>query len=497
VLLPALVARELCDVARSHHDVHPEGASAERIVGWLGAFIPRVMSPESLDSAARHAGAEPLWTGRQRAYSESALRQAAARLDTEGAWVHVARAVWTQVDDVVTKVDDEVIAYTDMFDQPYYTKKLAHAAPIGRLGNRLLACAYFGLTTITLPQGPTLFVHLSWHKPAAPLRDGLEELFEDEARMAWWHEHVRLHIVDRGANGDPVLSWMWAWGVPYLTVGRKGAELWRFRTPTLRNKHALPFVVRPDTRLGGDAEDGPWEMIVPAHPNNPNATRGIRFRSAVAFSNVELLTLNALYKSRWPCMENKIKALQSQGFGRNRTRRLELMVSRGTDGKLAKSRERVQRLTAQSVQLQALSASRKNLSRLAATKKSLQKEKTKQATIENNATLKHARVVGGAERLGKWLHLLVHNAVALALVTSPVEEVHGMDPATVSALLLRRSATTRIEAGRLTMWVDALNDVNDRRRQVALVEVFNKLGLRCRGCTVVIHLNESAVRKAS
>ena len=342
-----------------------------------------------------------------------------------------------------------------------------------------------------------MFVHLSWHKPGAPLRDALEDLFDDEARMAWWHEHVRLHIVDRGANGDPVLRWLWAWEVPYLTIGRKGAELWRFHAPTLRNEHALPFVVRPDTRLGGDAEDGPWELVVPAHPDDPDATRGIRFRSAVAFTEAELLALNALYKSRWPSMENWIKALQSQGFGRNRTRHLELVVSRGTDGKVAASRERVEERVAKVVELGELPVSGKTFERLAAAARAVRKEEAKQGAIVEGASLKHARVEGGAERLGKWLHLLVHNAMALALATSPVEEVRVMDPTTVSALLLGRPALTCIEAERLTMWVDALDAADDRRRQAALVEVFNKLGLRCRGCIVVIHLRERAAEKAA
>jgi hypothetical protein len=459
-------------------------------VGWLGALIPRVMFPGSLCSAARKACAEPLWTGRHRAYAESTIRQAADRLDTEGAWTHVAKAVWNQVQDAVAKVDEEVIAYTDMFDQPYYTKKFAHAAPIGRLGNRLLACAYFGLTTIALPGGPTLFVHVSWHKPAAPLRDGLEDLFDDTSRMAWWHEHVRLHIVDRGANGDPVLSWLWDWGVPYLTIGRKGADLWRFHHPTLRNEHALPFVVRADTRLDGDVEDGPWEVVVPAHPDAPDATRGFRFRSAVLFSNADLLALNRVYKSRWPSMENGIKALQSQGFGRNRTRRLKLVVSRGTDGKTAKSRERVEKLKVKEVELRQLPASCKTSKRLAAAEEAVRKEEAKQLALVEDATLKHARVEGGTERLGKWLHLLVHNAMALALATSSTEEVRVMDPTTVSALLLSHSALTCITDGRLTMWVNALDDADDRRRQAALVEVINKLELQCRGRVVVIHLRE-------
>ncbi|MBK6533447.1 MAG: hypothetical protein IPF99_28810 [Deltaproteobacteria bacterium] len=455
------------------------------------------MSPSSLTAAARHAGAEPLWTGRPRAYAESTLRQAADRLDAEGAWAHVAHAVRAQVEGAVAKVDGEVIAHTDMLDQPYFTKKLAHAAPIGRLGNRLLGCAYFGLTTVALPGGPTLFAHLSWHKPAAPLRDALEDLFDDEARLGWWHEHVRLHIVDRGANGDPVLRWLWSWEVPYLTIGHRGAELWRFHAPTLRNAHALPIVVRPDRRLGGDAADGPWEVIVPAQPDDPDATRGIRFRSAVAFTEAELLSLNALYKSRWPSMENELKALQSQGFGRNRTRRLELVVSRGTDGEVTRLREREARWRGKVRELEAEPLSGKAVGRLIAAAGKVEQARAKQAAVVAAAPLKHARVEGGAERLGKWLHLLVHNAMALALATSPDEEVRVMAPTTVGELLLGQSALTVVETERLTMWVDALDAAEDRRRQAALVEVFNNLGLRCRGSAVLIHLHQRPAERTS
>lgn len=125
-------------------------------------------------------------------------------------------------------------------------------------------------------------------------------------------------------------------------------------------------------------------------------------------------------------MENEIKALQSRGFGRYRTRQLELTECRGT------------------------------------------------------------------ERLGKWLHLLVHNAMRLGLASSPDEAVCVIEPNTVFELLLGRSALTCVEDGRLTMWVDALDGADDRGRQAALVEVFNQLGLRCRGRDVVIHLREMA-----
>ena len=176
--------------------------------------------------------------------------------------------------------------------QPDYTKKYAHAAPIARLGNRLLAAAYFGLTTAAIPSGPTLFLHLSWHT---------------------------------------------------------------------------------------------------------------------------------------------------------------LTTSRGVDGA-------VERLHGRELEMRA-----------------------RVAAVEN-ATLKNARVVGGSERLARPLDLLTQNALSLALYGSDDEAVRVMEPNTVFALLLDRPAITRIEDGRLTLWVEALDAAVDRRRQEALVAVFNKLALRCCGC---------------
>ena len=206
--------------------------------------------------------------------------------------------MWDQVDCSVRAIDEPVIAYTDFFDQPYYTKQLAHAGPIGRLGNRLLAAAYFGVTTVAIPSGPTLFLHLSWHKPAAPLHDGLVDLLADPVRLAWWHEHVRFHIWDRGGNGDRTLRLAWVWEIPYLTIGRKSPELWRFHATTSRDEHDRPLVLRPDRRLDGTMADGPWEALVPARPDDPSSERGICFRSAVALSELELGQLTVFYKSR-------------------------------------------------------------------------------------------------------------------------------------------------------------------------------------------------------
>lgn len=70
-----------------------------------------------------------------------------------------------------------------------------------------------------------------------------------------------------------------------------------------------------------------------------------------------------------------------------------------------------------------------------------------------------------------------------------------MDAAALFELLLGRAALTRLERGRRTLWVDALDDAV-RRCQAALVEVFNKLGLRCRGRVVTLRLHERAMQRS-
>ncbi len=80
-----------------------------------------------------------------------------------------------------------------------------------------------------------------------------------------------------------------------------------------------------------------------------------------------------------------------------------------------------------------------------------------QTRLTREETLKHARPAGGAEREGKWLHLLGHNAPTLALLRSAEPEVRAMDAATVFELLLDRPALTCIEEGRMTMWLACSN----------------------------------------
>lgn len=143
------------------------------------------MHPGGWTAAARFAGAEPLWTGRARPYDESTLRRVADCLEAEGGAAHVAAVLRRQVDCAVRATGDPVVAYTDVFDQPWYTK--------------------------------------------APAR-----------------------------RAEAVLDRAWALEVPYLTIGRQRAELWRFRAPTARNDAGLPITVRADARLGGTVAAGPW-----------------------------------------------------------------------------------------------------------------------------------------------------------------------------------------------------------------------------------------------
>jgi len=216
----------------------------------------------------------------------------------------------------------------------------------------------------------------------------------------------------------------------------------------------------------------------------------------VPLTESDLRTLTVDYKSRWPSMENLIKALLSRGFGRNRTRALEMTTSRGVDGAVERLHGRELELRAKVAQLATEPAGAKNLA--AVVKAVGQVEATRAAKVAavENATLKNARVVGGSERLAKQLHLLTQNALSLALYGSDDEAVHVMEPNTVFALLLDRPAITCIEDGKLTLCVKALDAAADRRRQEALVAVFNNLALRCRGCAVKIRLRQSHEEKA-
>lgn len=192
-----------------------------------------------------------------------------------------------------------------------------------------------------------------------------------------------------------------------------------------------------------------------------------------------------------------MRALQARGFGRNRMRHLELTVSRGTEGELARLRAHEATLQEKLDELEQQPFHRKTHERFLAMARRVYQARQKRESFEANAARKNARVEGGGERLGKWLHMMVHNALLLALAGSPDEAARAMSPETVFELLLGRPALTRIEDGRLTMWVDALEGADDQRRQEAVVACFNKLGLRCRGKEIVVHLHGRPADKAA
>ena len=148
-------------------------------------------------------------------------------------------------------------------------------------------------------------------------------------------------------------------------------------------------------------------------------------------------------------MENLIKAVLSRGFDRNRTRALEMTTSRGVDGAVERLNRRELELRSKVAQLMTERGSVENVKAVAKTVGQARKAQADQIAAAN-ATLKHARSVGGAERLARQLHLMTHNALSLALYGSGEEAVRVMDPNTVFALLLDRPATTRIEDGKLT-----------------------------------------------
>ena len=57
-------------------------------------------------------------------------------------WRAVEASVEQAVEQAVAASGTKAVAYTDMFDQVYWTKKPACAAPIGGRGNRLLAARF-------------------------------------------------------------------------------------------------------------------------------------------------------------------------------------------------------------------------------------------------------------------------------------------------------------------------------------------------------------------
>jgi hypothetical protein len=442
------------------------------------------MSPGGWVAGARHAGAETLWTGRSRPYDESTLRKKARNLAQHGGTDRLARAVEATVEQAVAESGTKAVAYTDMFDQVYWTKKPAHAAPIGNRGNRLLAATYFGMTFVRPKNGPALAYHVSWHKPASPLQDGLEALHSAPRRAAWLSAKIRLHVWDRGGSGGPTLRWALRRRIRYLTVAKKSTHWTRFRrAPRVHTRSRIPVFARRDgvAAKGRPKGSQPEEVVFPASPRKGRASsRALRYRTGAPLTKAELRRLDRVYKTRWPSNENPIKALVAVGFDKNLDRGLTPTTSRGTDGRLARlhAREHVLHEKIEAFKPTTVPQAIREFRPLWRQKKACTKERAAIAALPKD---KGARRATGAEPFCKNLMLLMYNVLALLLMRSPLEEVRAMTLWRVQELLLGRSLLACLDKQGMTLWIDPVPVPHERILQDELVRLLNERSLSLRG----------------
>ena len=485
----------------------PEGTAqpapasdATLIATHLGALVGRVMSPGGWVAGERRAGAEPIWTGRARPYEESTLRKHARQLARRGGTDVIARAVEAQVHGAVAATGSRAMAYTDIYDQVYWTKKLAYAAPIGNRGNRLLAATYFGMTFVRPHNGPALAYHVSWHKPASPLQDALEALHSAKRRRTWLLAKIQHHIWDRGGSGLPTLRWAAARRIPYLTVSRGSTLFTRYRrAPRVHTRSKLPVFVRRDRKVGrckgarGKPKGStPEEVIFPAHPDKGvTSTKALRYRTGRPLSKARLRQLDRFYKTRWPSNENTIKVLVSVGFDRNLDRGLTKTTSRGTDGELARLEAREQALVAEMEAFvpTTLPQAMQGIGRLYRKKRKCEDQRARIAEAPQD---KGVRMPTGAEWLCKNLMLLMYNALALVLMQSPLKEVQTMSLPRVHELLLGRSLLACLDHKGTTLWIDPVPSTSERLLQQEIVRLCNARALALRGRPLFLRLRDPA-----
>jgi hypothetical protein len=473
---------------------------AASIETHLGALVGRLMSPPGgWVASVREAGIEPLWTGRDRPYSECTLRKHARALAQCGGTDLVARAVEGYVHQAVAVSGGKAVAYTDIFDQVYWTKKPSHAGPIGNRGNRLLAATYFGLTLVRPDQGPVLAYSVSWHKPASPLQDALSALYDEPRRAGWLTVSLQHHIWDRGGSGLPTLRWAAGRAIPYLTVSKRSTHWTRYRRPPqVHTRSKLPVFVRRDAAVARGRRKGaspqgsptPQEVIFPAHPDKGRAsTRALRYRTGAPLPTATLRNLDRFYKTRWPCNENPIKELVAVGFDRNLDRSLTPTTSRGTDGRLARLQQREQVLHEKVAAFKPTTVPQaiRQARPLFRQKKALAKER---AAIDALPRDKGARMPTGAEPLCKNLMLLLYNVLTLLLWRSPLHEVREMTLLRVHALLLGRHMLVCLDRRGWTLWIDPVPSASERPLQVELVRLFNDRSLSMRGQRLWLRLHD-------
>jgi hypothetical protein len=466
---------------------------ARSIVTHLGAVVGRLMRPSGgWVAGARQAGVEPLWTGRSRKYVHTLARAGGADIVARAVEAHVARAVAAS--------GEKGVAYTDVFDQVYWTKKPSHAGPIANRGNRLLSATYFGLTFVRPEGGPALGYSVSWHKPASPLQDALDALHGEPRRAAWLTASVRCHIWDRGGSGQPTLCWAKERGIPYLTVSKGSTHWTRYRRhPEVHTVSKVPVFVRRDAKVARGRRKGatsppsappPQEVIFPAQPNKGRAsTRALRYQTGAPLPKPTLRKLDTFYKSRWPSNENPIKALVAVGFDRNLERGLTPTTSRGADGRLARLQAREQALHDKieafkpTTVPQAIREARRLLRQKAACAE-------EHAEIAALPTDKGARLPTGAEWLCKNLMLLMYNVLSSLLWRSPLPEVQMMTPLRVYELLLGRSMLACLDKHGWTLWIDPVPSRSERSLQEELVRLLNELSLSVRGQRLYLRLHD-------
>jgi hypothetical protein len=332
--------------------------------------------------------------------------------------------------------------------------------------------------------GSALAYHVSWHKPASPLQDGLEVLHAAPRRAEWLTAEVRLHIWDRGGSGRPTLRWALGRRIRYLTVSKKSAHWTRFRRPPrLHTRLGVPVFARRDVAVtkGSPKGSAPEEVIFPAQPRKGQASkRALRYRTGARLTKAELRRLDRVYKTRWPSNENPIKALVAVGFDRNLDRGLTPTTSRGTDGRLARleAREQVLHDKINAFKPTTVPQAIRGARPLLRQKEACAKERAEIAALPKN---KGARMPMGAELFCKNLMLLMYNMLALLLRRSPLAEVRAMTPWRVQELLFARSCLACLTKQNTTLWIDPVPDPSERALQEELVRLLNERSLSLRG----------------
>ena len=349
--------------------------------------------------------------------------------------------------------------------------------------------------------GPLLAYHVSWHKPATPLLDGLQETYASAERASWLGANVELYIGDRGGAGSPTLEWAMSQGIPFLTVMPGSMQWTQYQHPRTHTPLGVPVFVRPDASLLGwqcfEGAPVPREIVFPAHPEKGTAsTKALRYKSTAALNDADLQALDQLYKTRWPNNENAIKDLLSAGFDRNLDRTLVLSTSRGTDGKLARLGAQRGRVMGEIAELERSPLDRATRSKIATRHKKLDVIRQKSALLEAPPT-KSTRAPRGAELLVKVLTMIAFNALRLVLARSTCAAIRVMSIGRVRELLLARSVVTVIEADTLRLHLEPIRDARERELQRQLVDVFNDTGLTLAGRTLSLALQPCARRRDS